>query len=734
MRISSVELTNFKGITGTFQLSERTLLTGQNGSGKSAILQGIAFVATGATVIGRTNEAAATMFRGGEGCVTLNLDDGSSLGRGVLKSDGYSQVIYVNGRAMPKLKGEAAILSKLGDFAPQFDLRSFLGLKAEARRTFVLDLLSASMPATPATEFWAGLALEGVAAQKFQMDLLKRASKPITADVLSETLEWLGDRVNESKRELDVQEKTARELQVRNADITVVTVPHKIREVILALEASIAEIHGQIGEHRGQAEAWKRTCDRVAWLRTQLIEPSKLEDNGLVSSRLRAIEDQAADFEKQADHLEAAEVTAHDLPAMAERLKAAKEEAARLSNEENRLALEYINAGPMVLKCGMEFDDLRRRIVEAEASPWMEARRLYDTAYSETDEEYATEWDKLGYFISDQCAKAHPGGLAEAEVALKDAERLRDEAKSAHETAVEACKAATIERDRVDAEHTALLTSLNDARLRVQSLKNQAQTARLEADNIRKGAEAAAGQRAAWEAELSTLEASMATAPPSSMDDLDIVLDAKQAELVTAKSDLATALEAEAMAASSVKANARAEEARAEHDGYKAVREAVREERDRRIGDMLQLILGPLRAYLAGAFHVDGPVVEPYCDLVTESGRPAFQIGWKLNGDGQRVPVEAMSGGEAALFGCGLVYALVSLSRSPIKLLIIDGGELDSHRLADVARAIAGLDGYDQAVIATHLPFGGAKDWTVLRMSERPEAEPITGVLQEAIQ
>lgn len=715
MRITSVELNGWKGIDGTFQLAERTLLTGPNGSGKSAIIQGIAFVATGGTVVGRTNEAAATMFRDGQGAVTLHLSDGSSIGRMIRPGDGdsksaYQQFIQVNGRTVPKLKGEATILAALGDFAPQFDLRSFLGLKAEARRQFVLDLMSASVPPTPATEFWAGLVMDGAAAQRIQMDLLKKASKPITADVLGETLDWLTERVNESKRDVDSQEKTARELHIRTESGG--EPPHVIRQRIAALQVGIDDLNGQIGEHYGQAESWKRTCGRVAWLREQLAGTPASGGQG-AGTDAGPLEARAADLERQAAELDAAEVTGKDLPGLSEKFRLARIEVTALEYQGHHLRSNLDSAHDRVRIAETAVEILKARIAEAEKSPWARAMTMAMAC-----ECCCHESSELRILIGGQLDRSAPTGLPEAEIALNDAERLRGEARIAHDAAIEAINAAKSNRDNLGEQCESNSATVVNAKLQVAALRVEAVNARHEAATIRTNAESEAKQLAEWESDLSNLEASLSNAPPAALDDLDIVLARKRLDLGEAKTALETAMDAESVAASAVKANARAEEARVEHEGYKAVREAVRAERDRRIGDMLRLILGPLDGYLGGV--LTGAAA--YCDLVSDTGRPTFVIGWVRGG--QRVPIEAMSGGEAAMFGCGLVYALVSMSTSPIKLLIIDGGELDFHRLVDVVRCITKLTGYDQTIIASHLRVEDVSGWDVMRLTATGQEAP----------
>ena len=67
MRIESIELTNFKGITGKFQLSALHPAVGPNGSGKTALLKAIQWGTEGRRLayvaITRAKEAFALHFR-----------------------------------------------------------------------------------------------------------------------------------------------------------------------------------------------------------------------------------------------------------------------------------------------------------------------------------------------------------------------------------------------------------------------------------------------------------------------------------------------------------------------------------------------------------------------------------------------------------------------------------------------------------------------------------------------
>ncbi|HOW70067.1 MAG TPA: AAA family ATPase [Phycisphaerae bacterium] len=128
----------------------------------------------------------------------------------------------------------------------------------------------------------------------------------------------------------------------------------------------------------------------------------------------------------------------------------------------------------------------------------------------------------------------------------------------------------------------------------------------------------------------------------------------------------------------------------------------------------------PLLHHIDRFLHEAGLKVRAYCSLSNARGKAEFDLGWVLTlDDGREVnrSMDTMSGGEAALFGAALAYALTVMSDVPLKTLTVEADAVDQVNLGLMLAGFAGVrDEIDYVLVATcHGPASVADGWHVVQ-------------------
>lgn len=112
-----------------------------------------------------------------------------------------------------------------------------------------------------------------------------------------------------------------------------------------------------------------------------------------------------------------------------------------------------------------------------------------------------------------------------------------------------------------------------------------------------------------------------------------------------------------------------------------------------------------MREFLAAA----GRTEEPYL----RSEKNTCEFGWRT--DGAEVAIEALSGGEFAIFSTALAYAVTAIRKPEIRFLAVEAAELGSSE--PVYQLLRGLEGcaenLDQVFVATNASIEPPAGWTV---------------------
>ena len=136
MKLKRVMSNGFKGADFAYDLTAPLCLFGDNGAGKSRVLQAIHYALSGDVPTGRHLDQVALYFPPRGGTVTLVLENGESLTRGITvdaEKKKNSELLQIEA-ADGAFKFSSAVL----------DIRTFLDLSPNSRREFIMELVATS--------------------------------------------------------------------------------------------------------------------------------------------------------------------------------------------------------------------------------------------------------------------------------------------------------------------------------------------------------------------------------------------------------------------------------------------------------------------------------------------------------------------------------------------------------------------------------------------------------------
>lgn len=762
MRIQQVEGHGFRGLDGVVPLAAKTVLRGAVGTGKSSVLDAIAWAVLGYVPrFGKTKTAG--LFSREEALVVVSLDDGSAIQRRAVTFKGSVSTTVHFERGSEVLEGaaaQAAILALLGgseeSAAELLDVRSLIGAAPSVRTERVESILAAAAPDPALLMAKAGaltvLRLTGGESAKLPSDvealrtLARAAGQGLDAEARKPAAEAWGamPEVLKTKGIVAAFEfAKVRKLEHRAdakrlgsmVDATYVPVP---AERLATLRKTRDDLARQAGAGKGAADAAKRareTAERAKSLRA-------LADDGALA---KSIEEERA-------HVAAAE------PAKAPSARpfalsaTAKAERDRLLEEARRAtdaaAVQRASLTPMrdvsaeeaaVEKAGQAADAAERVLADATGSAWtvlregpLEALRVsIETLGAAFDApEIADVVAKLGPVleaVDGQRGVSSAAAREKADAAAADLEAAilaRDEVLEANEaararaavvkgleeeSAEKVRQAETIvetarrEHDAREREALAAWRKAEEDRAGLLS-KRKASLARMETDL---GLRRTAAERAEAEASEAARAAAAAGAPAAGAPD---VAEA----LAKAERALADAEAAAAKATAQEEARAGAARAKALEVAFAAVEWAVGKVRDEAVADRAAPVTSAMREVL----HLAGwGSREPY--LRAGKGTSGPEFGWV--DDGAERSVADLSGGETAVFMAALAVALARVRKVELPLLLVEAeGVVGDEEV--VAALLAGLGSLEdvQAVVAGRLPQV-PEPWNVV---EFPLAEP----------
>lgn len=731
--IQRITFEDWKGLRQTSELGPLTLLTGPNGSGKSAHLQAIQYAIQGDTPAGATAEAAMGYMGPNGGAVRLDFDGGLTVRRGILRD--AKELTLSTDVSISTMPGAAAkatcaeISLRCGDFAPMHDLGAFLGLSADKRREYLLALCGAAATAEGfdvlgqiRAEFLRDRQTlsegEDAALEWLLADLVPIATAALSpADAVGKVAERIKARISETKAAAERARAAGLEMSARKNTIHVAAV--SIEELTRRRTQAASEREGmiaQLNRQRGKAGAIESLQRTLAHPQTELREAQR----ELIRLNCVAFKTaEAAEWEAEAARLEASAIPpAWDGSPVDAELRALADETAQVGGR-----IRAAEADIHLAECDMR--TASAGLVQIAGSAWTRAIQLLKALTDELPASlldgsaaYENLFAHLRKMVGGD-ATAHESSRDAAQARLLTAQGVLDalrlqqadiEARYAASRKAEyAARAAYTDAAAKSAGYAQDARRLRDAAKRVTDgvRERDRATARLDASCT--GLAEAITQA---EAEIANLTADLSAA---SMTDLSAAV----AEIDSTLADLDASVESkrtyETLDRELAAMILDLDRQMTRHEVAKSMADACRVSRETLMAQLVAPLMNGMTRFLAGT----GLPVVPYCRLESDRGKPLLELGWVRDGR-VRVALPTMSGGECGLFHAALAYALVAIRRPPVRLLMIEAGELDVESLSRLALAVGAVaDSLDNAIVATHLEVDPGDGWTAIECGER---------------
>lgn len=140
--ITRLHLRDWHGISGTFDLAPRTLLTGPNGSGKTSIMEAIAVALTGYTALGKKPGATLAHSSGKTCSVGVESEDGHILSRTFKATDkGGTMTTTLDGDTVKDADLAERLPASLRFHPAAVHPAEFLALSGDKRAAFLFGAL-----------------------------------------------------------------------------------------------------------------------------------------------------------------------------------------------------------------------------------------------------------------------------------------------------------------------------------------------------------------------------------------------------------------------------------------------------------------------------------------------------------------------------------------------------------------------------------------------------------------
>jgi exonuclease SbcC len=748
-------LDNFKGQNGEVPLDRLNVLVGANGTGKSARLQAIRWAIEGTSDLGQAPRAALP-YAGANGMLAgLSLDNGLAFMRTLViehhrnKPPTVKCCVDCTGADTTTTAAETHVRKTVGDFAPMFDLGVFLDKSIEKRTQAVVALCAGAVTSDGESVAnriileWFKIKLgAGTVAEMTEQpgpaplsNLVKKLSEDECAaldrcqtlmqvtgsavHVIEGATEEIKKLIAESKRAKDEARQASNELSARHRALQV---PAGTADELRAKRDGLAkrqdDLSRQIGLQLGRATAHaslvrqkEQATARVDSLRDQRVHADDYAETLRTEADAQRLEDEAIDIDARIPE-EA------DVSALQEAAQAAVKTLGRAEADYSNADRAHESAQLYHYAAGSDLEKARK-------SPWVQLDELVyalrdDLGVSGT----SRVWIEIHEIVHDNLENLEE--LDDKWCTAKQAEENAHTVQLSTRRVFEDARAA---REKADAElekgrannhaRNQQMLQRNDLMHEAAVVRNMLTQHAENVDRINGDLATAENTRLALERQINDLT-----------DDAGVPVEQlKQQRDGLAEAILQVDASLEAMSTAKGVAQQLAEclakkgRETVTYDVAKGVAEAIKVVREEYMAELVAPLVDKLNAVLGRL----GGARTAHCKLLDLRGQPAFDLGWS---DGKtEVSLDAMSGGEQVLFSVCLLYALVMLADPPLKLLMIEAGELDGDRLDDLLCAIHTLtDGPVGAIgnvlVATCRPPRRAPGWNVIELPRPQFDEP----------
>jgi energy-coupling factor transporter ATP-binding protein EcfA2 len=672
MRLTRLQADGLKSLRGLdLELPPLLAITGDNGSGKSALRQALTVALLGYDpAIGkRLQDTRGELAADGEEFdVAATFDTGF----GIRRTVGRSMEIRVSPADGERTDAElqARIDSETGAFMLALDLRTFTGKTPELRKEWLFNLLPRRLGDVSVDHFrrflayaeadeWTQRAIDHLWAEAVQQH-----SSPV--DGLAAAIEMT------HKQLLTVDQQRKDQIAVvtaadRDAERAGEQLAAYDPERATTLQAELSLVEQQIGEARQVAEAAQHAATAVAEREHQ-------------RQVLQLLLQQATDgLTTATGNLELLRLRpAPDLAALR-----AEEERATARARSQREAVTY-TAG--------------------------EAERLGATAREKVLALRATEARRDKLAASDTCPEC--GGtdsLAQMRATLAaDIEILQAEALALH---------AELEKAQADArEAEATQRGLDQAEAAARRALDLAQQAAAQLERAERDFATCTERLAAAEAELARVDA--VPLPPAPADAPDLrPLQARAVEIreqLRAEQELARAAgKAEAEKERGAREQLKLEQLEGKTERLRALHKGLQLLR----AETIQQMVAPVEQHAQEILGAVDPA-KVFRFVFEREGRPVCDFGFEERGTFRSF--KAASDGEQQLLAVAFVAAMLDTVRPPWRVLLVDGAQnLDARRRRALMEALARLqDRFDNVFINGCCEFQPVPGWEIMDARE----------------
>ncbi len=693
--IVEVELAGFKGFERRFELADRTVLTGPNGLGKSAVLEAMKWCLTGRVPSGKTKDDAAKFFGPRGGFVKLTDNGGNWIQRSLAVDHESHQV----STKVSSDNGDESHLTFWAVDETVLEIDSFLERSPAKRREFILRLVSSSdLPPLADIRREVGRAY----AQRIAGEAASLATLlPDGIGDLSEETAALAAEWAPMWRILSTFHRgTGAEFWLKVTD--------EAKAGKLAARCAAVKARLAIDELETAAKGAKAAAEHVGALRVASAKAKESaadaeSSDSVLREKQKAFSSCEAEVAlRDAERVEAAKaleelvdlgekpVVLGDRRALAGLRKALEERKAACAREvfidERRVAL--IDCSVAVLDAEADAESIQRepigRLVEYVSDSDGELRSLVDEVATAWRVRLETATILLGRRIDQR---------KEAEDLLDGADPERTQRARYLEVEVEDAQQRLREAEAgQDHERAGQLEALN-----TWNMGNRQIAIRAERFKTARAAHTAlSGRLAELEVELHGIE------------EVDTARTRKTA--LKAEYNYQNALKAVGAVELFEKAVTRAADEKVKEKAWRHAERAIQRSRETLVAEVVRPIIGEIGEILRAA----GRSEEVYLLLENDRGAPVFDLGWD-RGDSRR-SLDSLSGGEAVFFVTALALSIAKRSDAR-KLLLIEADPLDEGNLKMFLGALRAITSpefdLDACVVATKTPVESCVGWCV---------------------
>ena len=720
----TISLQGFKGLDRTYELGGATVLTGRNGSGKSACREGLVYALTGAVPAGKTLDAVAKYFTPRGGTVTVTDSKGNWIKRGISRDHEKHKNTEILECSDHEGDGETPDESRWYAEPLAIDVAELLTLSPVKLREFFLSLCGGGTP--DAEKILAAIAVNyarNIAGPAANQDTLAKP-EDLPDDIMALATEWTRDGglwETLTAAMIDVEGKTTSKVML---DLGKDAKEERLAARRLALSAQAA-----IGELEAEAEGARATAhllrDRRRAVETAQANLSELQERAARWQEANEAKDRAE--KRFATARQAASNSAKAAEACPKTYEPPDEpdKDSQIPDLEDRLAViatETADIDAFMADAAKEeewlFDarqaitGLEKQVAEQDAHPIARA----DAVVAEIPDAAHPKMPELRVLVAKIAEGIHATRKTLMAHLLFQQGQLLEKEKG-EEARHEQIEATVAKTKALIAERRTIQEELKNRKEEDASLAqawradvaehNKAASDYTRAHERAKAA-AEAMKQAEAEAQHTSQRVELANFTPTAVD-------MAEASFYQAKANLQTAEEAAGIVKAHEDAVIRAKTMKLSRDAWKHAESAIAAARERLVGETVAPLLEDINEVLAGASRPE----RAYLELENKRGKAIFELGWKTNG--ATVSAAALSGGQTALFCAALACAVVRRTNGK-KLLLVEADPVDAENLNHLLTTLAPWSRHLDAVLVVTARQVRANDsWKVIELTNGKE-------------